>query len=143
MWAQWATPVFLVAMSILTTGWLIWGISMMTQVLKKYSIPQAFAWQHFKKDPAVKTPPFILISMITLVGVVTCLLVAVVLMALYFAEYFSKGSFVNDALLMKNLTYFFGHTIANEMLYLGLAVIYAKSPNGKLPGMLPWPGILH
>jgi cytochrome c oxidase subunit I len=25
---------------------------------------------------------------------------------------------------MKNLTYFFGHTIANEMLYLGLAVIY-------------------
>ncbi|MDY0344572.1 MAG: cbb3-type cytochrome c oxidase subunit I [Lentimicrobium sp.] len=124
MWAQWATPVFLVAMSILTTGWLIWGISMMTQVLKKYSIPQAFAWQHFKKDPAVKTPPFILISMITLVGVVTCLLVAVVLMALYFAEYFSKGSFVNDALLMKNLTYFFGHTIANEMLYLGLAVIY-------------------
>ena len=124
MWAQWATPTFLVAMSILATGWLIWGISMMTQVLKKYSIPQAFAWQHFKKDPAVKTPPFILISMITLVGVVTCLLVAVVLMAFYFAEYFSKGSFVNDALLMKNLTYFFGHTIANEMLYLGLAVIY-------------------
>lgn len=124
MWAQWATPTFLVAMSILATGWLIWGISMMTQVLKVYSIPQVFAWQHFKKDPAVKTPPFILISMITLVGVVTCLLVAVLLMALYFAEYFSKGNFVNDALLMKNLTYFFGHTIANEMLYLGLAVIY-------------------
>lgn len=124
MWAQWATPTFLVAMSILSVGWLIWGISMMTQVLKKYSIAQAFAWQHFKKDPEVETPPFILISMITLVGVITCLFVAVVLMALYFAEYFSGGSFVNDALLMKNLTYFFGHTIANEMLYLGLAVIY-------------------
>ncbi|MCK9451118.1 MAG: cbb3-type cytochrome c oxidase subunit I [Bacteroidales bacterium] len=124
MWAKWATPTFLVAMSILSVGWLIWGISMMTQVLKKYSIAQAFAWQHFKKDPEVKTPPFILISMITLVGVITCLFVAVVLMALYFAEYFSGGSFVNDALLMKNLTYFFGHTIANEMLYLGLAVIY-------------------
>ncbi|MBZ0242493.1 MAG: cbb3-type cytochrome c oxidase subunit I, partial [Bacteroidales bacterium] len=124
MWAQWATPTFLVAMSILSIGWLIWGISMMTQVLKKYSIAQAFAWQHFKKDPEVETPPFILISMITLVGVITCLFVAVVLMALYFAEYFSGGSFVNDALLMKNLTYFFGHTIANEMLYLGLAVIY-------------------
>lgn len=31
---------------------------------------------------------------------------------------------MNDALLMKNLTYFFGHTLANEMLYLGLAILY-------------------
>lgn len=96
----------------------------MTQILRKYSISQAFAWQHFKKNPSVETPPFILISMITLVGVIACLLAAVVLIVLFFAEFFSNGSFVNDALLMKNLTYFFGHTIANEMLYLGLAVIY-------------------
>ncbi len=140
MWAKWATPAFLVAMSILSIGWLIWSISMMTQILKKYSIAQAFAWQHFTKDPSVKTPPFILISMITLVGVITCLFVAVVLMALYFAEFLSKGSFVNDALLMKNLTYFFGHTIANEMLYLGLAVLYElfAEVGGKAKWQTSW-----
>lgn len=124
MWAQWATPLFLVALTVLGVGWLLWSLSLMTQILKKYSISQAFAWQHFKKNPTVETPPFILISMITLVGVIACLIAAVVLIALYFAEYFSNGTFVNDALLMKNLTFFFGHTIANEMLYLGLAVIY-------------------
>lgn len=122
--ATWATLLFLVSLTVLGIGWLVWSISLMTQILKKYSIAQAFAWQHFKKNPKVETPPFILISMITLIGVIACLLAAVVLLVLFYAEYFSNGNFVNDALLMKNLTYFFGHTIANEMLYLGLAVIY-------------------
>lgn len=124
MWAQWATPLFLISLTVLGVGWLIWSLSLMTQILKKYTISQAFAWQHLKKNPKVETPPFILISMITLVGIIACLIAAVILIVLFFAEYFSNGAFVNDALLMKNLTYFFGHTIANEMLYLGLAVIY-------------------
>lgn len=128
MWAEWATPLFLIALTVLGVGWLIWSLSLMTQLLKKYSIPQAFAWQHLKGNPDIETPPFILITMITLVGIITCLIAAVVLIILFFAEYFSKGDFVNDALLMKNLTYFFGHTIANEMLYLGLAVIYELFP---------------
>ncbi|MBS1747771.1 MAG: cbb3-type cytochrome c oxidase subunit I, partial [Bacteroidetes bacterium] len=42
----------------------------------------------------------------------------------------------NDALLMKNLIYFFGHTIANEMLYLGVAVIYEIF--GELSGRPKW-----
>lgn len=140
MWAQWATPLFLASLAILSVGWLIWSLSLMTQILKSYSIPQAFAWQHFKKSPQVQTPPFILISMITLVGVVTCLIAAVILLVLLFAEYFSPGDFVNDALLMKNLTYFFGHTIANEMLYLGLAVIYELFPevSGKPKWKTTW-----
>lgn len=124
MWSAWATPLFLYSLAVLAVGWLIWCISLIAAMLKKYSITQVFAWQYFKKGPKEETPPFILISMITLVGIVTCLITAIVLVVLLFAEYYSKGTFVNDALLMKNLTYFFGHTIANEMLYLGLAVIY-------------------
>ncbi|MBP7184680.1 MAG: cbb3-type cytochrome c oxidase subunit I [Saprospiraceae bacterium] len=124
MWAKWATLMFLGSLAVLGLGWLVWSVSLMAQILKKYTISQAFAWQHFKKNPTVETPPFILISMVTLVGVIACLIAAVILLVLFFIEYFSNGGFVNDALLMKNLTYFFGHTIANEMLYLGLAVIY-------------------
>lgn len=120
----WATILFLISLTVFGIGWLIWSVSLMAQILKKYSISQSFAWQHLTKNPTVETPPFILITMVTLVGVIACLITAVVLLLLFYAEYFSGGSFVNDALLMKNLTYFFGHTIANEMLYLGLAVIY-------------------
>lgn len=136
MWAEWATPLFLIALTVLAVGWLIWSLSLMTQILKKYSISQAFAWQHFTKNPKTETPPFILISMITLVGIITCLIAAAVLMVLFFAEYLSDGAFINDALLMKNLTFFFGHTIANEMLYLGLAVIYELFP--EVSGRPKW-----
>lgn len=128
MWESWATPMFLYSLAILGVGWLIWSLSLMAALLKKYSMSQVFAWQHFKKNPKTTTPPFVLISMISLVGIVTSLLAAVVLLVLLFAEYYSKGTLVNDALLMKNLTYFFGHTIANEMLYLGLAVLYELFP---------------
>lgn len=122
--APWATPMYLVALTILGIAWLVWSVSLMAQVLKKYSFSQLLAWQHLKSNPKVETPPFILISTVTLIGVIASLIAAVIVIVLYFAEYFSNGNFVNDALLMKNLTYFFGHTIANEMLYLGVAVIY-------------------
>ena len=38
MWAEWATPLFLIALTVLAVGWLIWSLSLMTQILKKYSI---------------------------------------------------------------------------------------------------------
>lgn len=123
--AAWATPLFLAALTVLGVGWLVWSVSLMAQILGRYSLSQTFAWQHFKdSSPSVETPPFILITTVTLTGVIASLIAAVIVIVLFFAEYFSNGSFVNDALLMKNLIYFFGHTIANEMLYLGLAVLY-------------------
>jgi len=135
-WAGWATPLFFVSLTILGVGWLVWSVSLLMAIFKKYSITRALAWQHFGKNPSFETPPFILITVITLIGVITCLLAAVLLIVLFFAEYFSSGTFVNDPLLMKNLTYFFGHTIANEMLYLGLATLYELFP--EVSGRPKW-----
>ncbi len=130
-WAKWATPVFLFGLGILGAGWLIWSVGMLLQILSKYSLKQAFAWQHFSKNPAVETPPLVLISTVSLIGIIVSLLTAVILLVLYFLEYFSGGNFTNDPLLMKNLTYFFGHTIANESLYLGLAAVYELMPESS------------
>lgn len=127
-WAEWATPVFLSGLVVLGLGWLIWSSAMLRGIFSKYSLKETFAWQHFKKNPETETPPFILISTVSLIGIIVSLLTAVVLLALLFAEYFAPESFVNDALLVKNLTYFFGHTLANESLYLGLAVVYELMP---------------
>lgn len=128
-WAKWATPLFFFSLVVLGIGWLIWSVGLLVQILKKYSLKQAFAWQHLsKKQPEVQTPPLILISTVSLIGIILCLVVAVILLALTFAEYYSGGAFVNDSLLMKNLIYFFGHTIANESLYLGLAALYELMP---------------
>ena len=127
-WEQWATPVFLFSLGIMGIGWMVWTVDLLAQILKKYSLTRAFGWQHLKKNPDFETPPFIMITTVTLIGIITCLFSAVLLLVLYFAEYFSAGSFTNDPLLMKNLTYFFGHTIINEALYLGLAALYELFP---------------
>lgn len=128
-WSKWATPLFLSGLAVLGIGLLVWSITMLGSIFNKYSFKQAFAWQHIsKKKPDVETPPFILISTVSLVGVIISLIAAVILLILFFMEYFMKDSFVNDALLMKNFTYFFGHTLANEALYLGLAALYELMP---------------
>ncbi|MBS1681489.1 MAG: cbb3-type cytochrome c oxidase subunit I [Bacteroidetes bacterium] len=119
---------FFIALTILGVGWLVWSVVLVATILKKYTIVQALGWHHLagKTEPAVS--PFILISFVSIIGVICCLLAAVVLLVLYYIEMFSKGAFTNDPLLMKNLTFFFGHTIANEMLYMGLAVLYELFP---------------
>lgn len=129
-WAKWATPMFLWGLTVLASTWLIWSIGMIAQILKEYRLTEALALQHLFKSikSERETPPFILIAVISLIGIIICLITAAILAILLFAEYYSKGSFVNDPLLIKNLIYFFGHTIANEALYLGIATLYELLP---------------
>lgn len=129
-WPDWATILFFVSLAILAVSWLVWAISLLNQIFKKYSLRQVLAWQHLSKNSTdtTETPPMILISAVSLIGVVTCLVAAIAIVIMFLWEFFSETGFVNDALLMKNLIYFFGHTLANEMLYLGLAVLYEIMP---------------
>jgi len=128
-WEKWATPMFLISMSVLTVTWTIWSVGLLRSILKNYSLFRALAWPHIsRKEPKEETPPFILISTVTLIGILVALITAVILFTLLFMEFFSDGAIQSDPLLMKNLTYFFGHTIANEALYLGLAVLYELMP---------------
>ena len=83
----------------------------MAQILKNIRFHKLLPGSILKSNASVETPPFILITTVTLIGVIASLIAAVIVIILYFAEYFSHGDFVNDALLMKNLIYFFGHTI--------------------------------
>lgn len=128
-WENWATPLFLCSLAVFGVAWLVWSAGMLAEILRSWSLKEIFAWQHLSaKEPKKETPPFILISAVSLIGIILCLITAVVLLVLYFAEIWSGGAFKNDALLMKNLTFFFGHTLANEALYLGLAVVYELLP---------------
>jgi len=57
---------------------------------------------------------------------VASLVAAVLVVALFYADLF--GGIRSDALLMKNLTFFFGHVIVNLSMYLGAAVTYEVLP---------------
>lgn len=131
--STWATLAFLLSLGSLGVGWFIWSLGLLVAILRKYSLAQALAWHHLAGKSEPETPPFILITTTTLLGLIPAFVAAVILLGLFFAEYAS--GLKQDALLMKNLTFFFGHTLVNEMLYFGIATLYELFPTfaGKPP----------
>jgi cytochrome c oxidase subunit 1 len=135
--AEWAPFMFIISLTILGLGWFIWALGTLASILRKYSLTQALAWSAFTKKES-ETPPFILISMVSLLGIVAALIAGVILLILFSIHGIS--GIKADALLMKNLTFLFGHTLVNEMLYLSIATLYELFPllAGKPPYKTKW-----
>jgi len=76
-------------------------------------------------SPAV--PPVVLITTVTLIATIAALVSGVIVLMLFLLEWLKPG-FTNDALLMKNLTFLFGHLLVNLTLYLGVAMLYEVMP---------------
>lgn len=128
VWPAWATGCFFASLALQAVVWTVWSLDVLRAIFKRYSLPHALAWHYLmgRKDPDI--PPIVLIAMVALLPAVACLLDAGALLILYALQWCLKG-FVADALVMKNMTYFFGHIIANITLYLGVAVVYELLPS--------------
>lgn len=129
-WTSWATGCFFASVVILSSVWLIWSIAMIAAILRHYSLRHALGW-HYLSGRAAKdgpeVPPLALITIVALIPGVAGLLDAFAVFAFYFFQWQVKG-FTANALLMKNLTFFFGHTIVHASMYLGVAVVYEMLP---------------
>ena len=127
VWPPWATGAFLGSLAVLGVGWTIWSVDVLRAIAQRYSFSAAMAWHYFrgKSDPEV--PPLVLIVTVSMISSLAGFVAAVVLLALYLLEWL--GGFSNDALLMKNLTFFFGHVLVNITMYLGVAIVYELLPD--------------
>jgi len=126
-WPKWSAVLFLVALTILGATWLVWSLDLLRAIAQRYSLSQALAWHYLagRNDPEV--PPLILIATVSLIVCVAGLVAAVIVVALFYADVF--GGIKSDTLLMKNLTFFFGHVLVNLSMYLGAAVTYEALPD--------------
>ncbi|MCC6202957.1 MAG: cbb3-type cytochrome c oxidase subunit I [Gammaproteobacteria bacterium] len=125
-WPTWSTIAFLVALAVLGVAWLLWSLDLLRAIAKKYTLRHALAWHYIGGASEPVVPPAIVISTVSLIVCVACL-VAAVLVLLGFLGDFVLGA-PADALLMKNLTFFFGHVLVNLSLYLAVAVVYDVLP---------------
>jgi len=126
-WPTWSTVVFFLSLTVLGVAWLVWTLDLLRAIGKKYSLSQALGWHYLAGRSDPELPPAILITTISLIASVAALVSAVVLLVLYYLELFTGTS--TDALLMKNLTFFFGHTVVNLAMYLGVAAAYEVLPH--------------
>jgi cytochrome c oxidase subunit 1 len=125
-WPTWSAVLFLVALTVLGVSWLVWTLDLLRAIARRYSLPQALAWHYLAGRSEPEVPPLVLIATVSLIVCVACLIAAVVVIALFCADIF--GGIRSDSLLMKNLTFFFGHVIVNLSMYLGAAVTYEVLP---------------
>lgn len=127
-WPAWAIWLFIAAIATLGVGWLVWVLDTLRAIARRYPLPHALGWHLLrgKTEPAV--PPIALISTVTLIAMIAALVAGVIVLVLFVLEKVKPG-FINDALLVKNLTFLFGHLLVNLTLYLGVAMLYEVMPN--------------
>ncbi len=128
-WSPITTDIFLAAIAILGVGWLIWEVELLRALASQYSLPKALGWQYMNKKGAQGTeiPPVVMVGTVCGISGVIALIAAVIMLALMLMHRFS-GSMV-DPLLVKNLTFFFGHTLVNLAMYQGIGFLYDKLPH--------------
>lgn len=128
IWRPWATIAFFAFLTIAGVAWTVWTFDMLRAIAKKYSLTEALAWPVlFRRQKESDVPPMILIATVSLISAVAGFLAAVVLLVLFIIEGVGSG-FTNDALLMKNLVFYFGHVLVNITMYLGVAMVYELMP---------------
>jgi len=125
VWQPWATFTFFVALAILGICWLIWTLDLLRAIAQRYSLKAALGLNYVFGTAGPEVPPLVLISTVSLIVNVAGFVAAVIVIALFAAR--ALGVNV-DPLLMKNLTFFFGHVLVNITMYLGVAMVYELLP---------------
>lgn len=129
-WPAWATECFFASLVLMCSVWLIWSVAVIATILRRYPLRYALGWHYLssrRARPGPTVPPLVLITVVALIPGVAGLLDAFAVFAFYYIQWQVKG-FVANALLMKNLTFFFGHAIVHATMYLGVAVVYELLP---------------
>ncbi len=133
-WPSWATGSFLIGLMLITAGWTVWSLQVFEAVLRAYGgLRGALAWdlvfhpKAFKESgrepPPAQMLPALVISLDGLFLATAGMLLGVALLV-----HWIDPSVGLDPLWAKNVTYFFGHSIANFIIYMLLAFVYVGLP---------------
>lgn len=128
-WQASATFISIIALLILGVSWLLQSVQVVYAIAKEYGgLSKIFAFQYLKKEkPKKELPPIVLISSVSLIPGILSYIAAAVMLIMYLMQNLNPAlSF--DPLLMKNLTFFFGHMIVNITLYCGIGWVYTLLP---------------
>jgi len=133
-WPSWSTGAFLIGLMLITIGWTLWSLQVLEAVLRAYKgLRGALAWdlvfhpKAFKdsgrEPPPAQMLPALVISIDGLIMASAGMLIGVALLV-----HWIDPSVGLDPLWAKNVTYFFGHSIANFIIYMLLALVYVGLP---------------
>lgn len=127
-WSTWATAVFLVGLLLVGVGFMVFCIDVLAKTTATYGgLARSLGIPFLRgRDDAPPPPQALAGVVVALEGLLASAAGTTILLALL-GRTIDRGAEL-DPLWAKNLTYFFGHSIANLIIYLAAGVIYVLVP---------------
>jgi len=148
-WGTWTTALFLVGLVLAGAGFMVYCVDLLARVTHRYgTLARSLGLTYLRgRDDEPPPPQVIGAVVVSIAGLVSSAAGATVLAA-EIGRLFDTSVRI-DALWAKNVTYFFGHTYANLIIYLAVGAIYVLVPHftGRpwrttKPIVLGWAGTL-
>jgi cytochrome c oxidase subunit 1 len=128
---QWGDPAaigYLLGLALVAIGFLVFCIDLVTKTVQHYgSLSRSIGWAFLRgRDDSPPPPPVLAAFTIGIQGIVTTTMAFPVVFA-QLTKAIESGTYIN-ALWAKELTYQYGHTLANLTIYLAAGMIYTLLP---------------
>lgn len=128
MWSTWATVTFLIGMGLVGVGFSIYCIDVLKALTEDHGgLAGALGLRWLRgRTPVAPPPQVIAATAVAVQGIIAGAVGMTIVLALL--DHTLDGTVTLDPLWAKNLTYFFGHTIANLIIYLAAGMVYVLVP---------------
>lgn len=129
VWPVWSAGLYLAGLLIVGIGFLVIFLEVGRALIVAYGgIGHALGWQKLflNRDDNVPPPAVVASAMVVIVN--TPALIGGAIAAIMNLVNLFAPEVVFDALMIKNLTYFFGHVFINATIYMGVIAVYELLP---------------
>lgn len=129
-WQAPAAAAFILGYTVIGVGFLLFYLEVGRKLIAKYGgIGGALAWPlaFGNGRPEDAPPPAVVAAMATTIFNVIGIVVGAVVLVSSLVHLFVPG-FAVDALLAKNMIYFFGHVFINASIYMAVIAVYELIP---------------
>ena len=129
VWGTAGAACYLFGLLSIGVGFLLLYLDFARAIMARYgSLAKALGWpQLFRNSADEPPPPTVVAATMVLIVNIAGILAGAVVLALILVNLFAP-QFAVDALLTKNLTYFFGHVFINATIYQALVAVYEILP---------------
>ena len=146
VWGTGATASYLVGVLVVGVGFLLLYLDTGRAILAEYgSLGKALGWpQAFQGSQADPPPPAVVASTVVTLINIPAIAVGAVILTMSLVNAYAPGFRVN-ALVAKNLIFFFGHVFINSTIYMAVIGVYEILPaftgrpwKSSRPFLLAW-----
>jgi cytochrome c oxidase subunit 1 len=127
-WPVWSESLFFVGNLLVGAGFFVYCLDVLEQTTTASGgLGRALGWQYLLgREPEAPAPQVIAATVVAIDGLLSMTAGSAIVLGLLGRTYDSGIGL--DALVAKNLVYFFGHSIANLVIYLAAGAIYVILP---------------